>query len=176
MNDLYTQDKLARNDSDFGGSGVGAGHYTPQEEFREKLSEVKLPVILMVFAGVCFCILLFLTIQEVNLYSHGNKAEAHISAGGETATFTAPSGSSYPVSIGWANTSNSDGTITVYYMGDNYISAQPITAWCVYLIAYLFFGGIVGLLIFWMYKILHKTKHAEKAGIQADGYRSKFDE
>lgn len=176
MNNLYTQDKLARNNDDFGGSGVGSGHYTPQEEFKEKLEETKLPLILLAFSVLCLCILIYLSYSEYDLYHNGKSVEATVNSDGKTGTYYDESGISHVVDISWAGGKNNNGTVTIYYKNFDYVHAQPITAWWIYLIAYLFFWGIFVLIVFWIYKLLHKTKHSEKSGSIPAGYRSKFDE
>ncbi|MDO5401807.1 MAG: hypothetical protein Q4F11_00060 [Eubacteriales bacterium] len=176
MNDLYTQDKMARNNSDFGGSGVGSGHYTPRDEFKENLSEIKLPLILLAFAVLCFSLLVILTYTEIDLYRNGTAIEANVGSNGSVAYFRAPSGNTYTVNIRWANSRKQNGTVTVYYKNTDYMHAQPITAWWIYLIAYTFFGSLIVLIIFWIYKLFHKTNHSLQSGSVPYGYRSKFDE
>ena len=176
MNELYTQDRMERNNTDYDGSGIGSGHYTPHEEQKEKIGNVMLPFGLLLLAGLCFGILVFLTVRDVDYYMNETVVEGSVISSGKVAYFIGEDGKSHTILIDYLYTKNENGKINVYYKGTDYNNALTITPWWFYMIGYLFFGGAVGLIIFWIYRIMRRSKHSVNFIAESDGYRSKFDE
>lgn len=158
MNDIYTQDKMARNNSDYDGSGVGTGHYTEKEELRARWEDAKLPLVLLAFAMLIWAIILWLTVTELDLFINGEKEIVQIQSGEQYVIGETPDGNKFSIDV--SSVSNKAEQVTIYYKADDYYTAKimsPVTQWLMY---YGFAISITLGLLVWLKKTLYPKKHA----------------
>lgn len=157
-NDVYMQDKMARNNVDFEGSGIGAGRYDEKYDRAERRKAARLPFVLLVFISICLAMNVYMSASELYYYINGQTAVGVYTAKKDQATWTAPDGSKKYVSTVWA--SQEGDTITVYYFADQYGRAKVMSGWKTWTGFYGFFGALLALDIFWLYRIFHRTNHS----------------
>lgn len=157
-NDVYMQDKMSRNSMDFEGSGIGDGRFDEKSDRAERRKAARLPFVFLIFIVICLAMNVYMSACELYYYINGHTAVGQYTANKDQATWTAPDGSKKYVSTAWA--SQAGDTINVYYIGDQYGSAKVMSGWKTWGGFYGFFGGLLALDIFWLYRIFHRTKHS----------------
>lgn len=158
MNEVFTQDRMARNSVDFDGSGVGNGYYSAKEEQRLKWENLKLPIVLAGFCILFWVALISITLPEIDMVQNGIKVTAHRNNQENVALWKAPDGRTYNVDVSWSGTKSE--YIDVYYKDNNYNRAIAPMHWK-YWIGFYGFGVVITAgIAFWMKKILFKKKHA----------------
>lgn len=160
VNDVYRSDKASRNNDDFGGSGLGSGRYDETEDRKERIREIKLPIILSAFFVLCLAILIYLSISDLVYYTNGSTITGTANSNANYASFTAPDGHNYTVAAPWSGlTSNQE--VTIYYMNDQYTQAHIMTKASWWIAMYSFFIVVFAFMIMWIYRTLHRTRHAK---------------
>lgn len=159
MNDLYTRDRMERNNADYEGSGVGSGRYDPVEENKAKISDAKLPLVILLFMAVGLAGIIYMNINEVRHIVRGTGVEIEYnSSSSSSATWEAPDGNIYSYDCSWARVK--DGKVTMYYTGTDYRNGVVVSSLQSWFMFYGFFIIVIAAIIFWIYKIFHKKKHA----------------
>jgi len=162
MNDLYTRDRMERNAVDFEGSGIGSGRYDKRQERSRKLSEITLPVVILIIMLIVWAALIYSSYPDIYYRIAGKKAEGTVVPGyssNYTIRWTAPDGISRdfraPDGIRVV-----DGKVDVYYIDGDYdtgAAIMPIGYWTPYYLVMLIVT--VGLII-WIKRTLFVKKHA----------------
>lgn len=158
MNELYERNKREINMTDFQGGGIGSGHYDEAEEKRNAGVRHVCQSLLLVGLFICLLMTTFLVVKEANYYFNGTADTARCNSSGSYAAFDAPDGHSYSVESFWAFTKND--TVKVYYFGDQYYKAAVMTNYKIWVLFYVFFGGLTALVVRWLLKILRPKQHA----------------
>ena len=158
MNDLYTRDRMNRNNADVEGSGIGSGRYDSREEQKAKISDAKLPVVILFFMAIGLAGIIYMHVNELKHIINGTPVTLDYVSGQRSATWKAPDGNTYGYECDWARVK--DGKVTIYYLGTDYRNAVVVSSIQSWLMFYGFFVAVIGAIIFWIYKIFHKKKHA----------------
>ena len=159
MNEIFLKDRVARDSADFEGCGKGTTRILSEREIRrQKLEEVKLPLLILV--GMIGVLLLTLKLhsEELIFCWKGTAVTIPYTPGDSTARFDAPNGNRYIINVSKAGCKEEQ--ITLYYMGEDYQKAVVMTVWWLFPICYLISLGVGGAMVWNIYKILHNTKHA----------------
>lgn len=157
-NNLYVQDRMERNGSDFEGSGACDGRYDARYEKAERRKAARLPLLFLL--GILFCLALniYMSGEELYYYLNGNVAVAEYTDNKEYASWITPNGTKNFVSTAWA--AQKGDTVRVYYLGEDYSGARAMSGALVWAGFYGFFGLLLALDIYWLYRIFHKTHHS----------------
>ena len=161
LNELFIRDRVERNMVDFEGSGVGSGYYDEKEDKKFRMKEIRMPLCFLVVAIAYLSVIVYMSAYEYNLYKTGTKIEAEYSQKLGYATIRVDNKKVSEVSVDGLWGKPKGDTIDVYVKDGDYATAQVLTSPIQWAIFYGFFGGLVALIIFWIYKILHKTHHAK---------------
>lgn len=160
-NDLYIRDRMERNAQDYEGSGIGSGLYDIREERRHSLREIQLPLVLSVFFLVCLGAAVYGQVSEQILKATGYCVMADYNYKQESAYVVLPNGWAGTVDAQWAMLDKNDRQVPVYYYENAPQKAQVLTSVKFWSIAYAVLGGALSICIFWLYKQLHRSRHAK---------------
>lgn len=150
-NDLFVSDRQSRNAYDFEGSGVGNGRYDENVEWREKIRDSTLPIVLLIVTTiftVFFMKEIFRCVYIINHYTKG-VVEQGTWRGNE---FRTPDGVAHTVAP----------NMDVYYLEDNYDNYEEIPKTYILVLGIVVIVVIYILIIRSLYKIFHKTHHSEE--------------
>ena len=168
-NDVFWQDRVARDNSDYNGSGSNAGFYDERAERRQRFSAIKAYIL---FIAICL-LLIFITscvlAGDIRLKS-GNSVEVPYDRANSVAYVYDSNNKSYAVEIDALSQLNGD-TVVLYYTGDNIASARPVTVVWFYVVMYIAWIAILAFLIFAAWKTFHGSHHAV-----AHTVKSRFDD
>lgn len=150
-NSLFIADRENRNGYDFEGSGVGNGRYDESMEFREKVRNSTLPIVLLIVTSVFAVFFMRDVFHYVYVINHYTKAviEDDIYGGFE---FRTPNGVAHKVSP----------NMDVYYPEDNYEAYEEIPKNYIWGMGVIVIIVVYILIIRSLYKTFHKTHHSEK--------------
>ncbi|MBQ4282685.1 MAG: hypothetical protein IJB96_02020 [Lachnospira sp.] len=163
MNDLYTQDRMARNSSDYEGCGIGEGRYSAAAERAEKIKDMQLPIVLMLVAIVYMVALVFWTVDEAGKISGCDKYVVDAHKDKNSVTLELPDRTYKKVTIN--NSDIVNGKVTVYYNPETKKEYVPYHM-SVWVGTYAFGLLMIFLLLLWMKKILFKKKHAVERKVE----------
>ncbi|MCI6020620.1 MAG: hypothetical protein PUD90_03895 [Clostridia bacterium] len=168
-NDVFWQDRAARDNSDYNGSGIGGSFYDESAERRQRFSSIKAYII---FIAICL-FLIFITSYvlagDIRLKS-GNSVEVPYDRANSVAYVYDSNNKSYAVQIDALAQLNGD-TVVLYYTGDNIASARPVTVVWFYVVMYMAWIAILAFLVFAAWKKFHGSHHA----VEHTG-KSRFDD
>lgn len=162
MNDLYTRDRMERNQVDFEGCGIGSGRYDKREERSEKLKEIMLPIAILVFLLFAWAALIFESYPHIYYRVFGEKAEGVVVSDTPNTyqvSWVAPDG----VSRGFRTPRGIrviNGKTDVYYIKGDYETGSaifPIEYWAPF---YIIMAIVTLFMIVWIKRTLVTKKHA----------------
>lgn len=162
MNEVFMRDRMARDNADYEGSGVGSTKVLSEEEIRKnKFDDIKLPLLLL--AGMTLVLMLTIRLhsEELIVRFTGTAVTVPYKKGDTTARFTAPDGNLYVVDVSWAGCKKD--VITLYYTGENYRKAIAMTVWWLFPASYFVCLLIGGIMVRYIYKVYHNSGHATQS-------------
>ena len=168
-NDVFWQDRAARDNSDYNGSGSNAGFYDERVERRQRFSSIKAYIL---FIAICL-FLIFITscvlAGDIKL-RRGNSVEVPYDRINGVAYVYDSDNKIYTVGIDALSQLKGD-NVVLYYTGDNIASAKPVTVVWFYVVMYMAWIAILIFLIFAAWKKFHGSHHA----VEHTG-KSRFDD
>lgn len=168
-NDIFLNDRMARDAEDYDGSGGHTSAVSEQEERKLRFRAVRVYVIFILFTVILIGITTYQMAADLRMKHKANRIECVYTEGYYSAEGRDESGNTISFKFDeFAERSN--GIITMYYY-DNIRDARPMTSIWFYVIMYivwlLFLTGFAALL----WKRCHKSRHSvEYAG------KSRFDD
>lgn len=168
MNELYRRDKLARNDVDFEGCGVGDGHYSAYAERKEKFNDMKLPIIIVCVMLAYWYAVIYITVGEINLVKNSEKFVLELDYMDLSKTCTSADGEEFQAFP--KEEEREKGEMVFYYVkGEKIHRPESVITW----VTYYGFGIIVTVcLAIWIYKIMFPKKHAIQENKEKHSYKS----
>lgn len=162
MNEVFMRDRMARDNTDFDGSGVGnAQALSPEELRRHKFDEIKLPLLILAGMIGIFILTVWLHSGELAVRFRGTAVTVPYKQGDETVRFPAPDGNIYYINVSWAGCKEE--VITLYYTGENYRDAIAMTEWWLFAASYILSLIVGGLMVRHIYKVYHNSRHATQS-------------
>ncbi len=159
MNDVFLKDRAARDCADFEGCGKGSTRVLSEGEIRkQKLEEVKFPLLILMFMIGTFLLTLKLHSEELLFCWKATAVTIPYTPGDSTVRFDAPNGNRYVIDVSKAGCKKDQ--ITLYYRGEDYQGAEVMTVWWLFPVCYLVSLGVGGVLVRNIYKTLHSTRYA----------------
>lgn len=158
-NNMFVQDRLERNAEDFQGCGVGEGRYDAGKERAEKIREIMLPIVILLFMGIYWAVIIHITYVEVKHVLTSEKYVADAKEYEGTVSIKLPIGSGWQKKVVVDSALVHDGKVTVYYNAeDNTYYVPYAKGW--WILFYAFGAVITFIMLYWMKKIVFNKKHA----------------
>lgn len=159
MNEVFLKDRMARDNADYEGFGVGSARKLSKKEIRKlKFDEIRLPLLILGFMIGVFLLTLHLHLEELIVYFKGTAVTVPYNPGDDTTRFDAPNGNRYIINVSKAGCKKEE--ITLYYMEEDYQGAIVMTMWWLFPICYLLSIGVGGAMAWYIYKVFHNSGHA----------------
>lgn len=164
-NELFTRDRMERDNADFDGSGKGNGFYDENRDFRQRLFDAKLPLILTVIMICLFLLTVYLHVKDLMLYVNGNAVTVDLTDPqnyvGRDAVLADSKGVKHYIKL--TEKEAAKGQVTLYYYGDDVIHAQTKDAGLFYFFMYAVWGILAAVCAIWTYKVVHVTNYSQGA-------------
>lgn len=162
MNEVFMKDRMARDNADYEGSGVGSTKALSEEEIRKnKFDDIKLPLLLLLGMVLVFLLTLWLHSGELIVRFSGTAVTVPYRQGDSTVRFPAPDGRVYIIDVSWSRCKKD--VITLYYTGEDYRGAIAMTVWWLFAASYFVCLLVGGLMVWNIYKVYHNSGHATQS-------------
>lgn len=168
-NDLFIQDRMARDSVDYEGSGRGGNFFDEKEERRRKFISIRAYIVFICICMVLIGITTFLLAADIKLMTTAHSVVGEYQEGSLQAYVTDEKNMQHMIMFD-SLAARKNGRITLYYY-DDVSSAMAVTSIWFYVIMYITWGVFSAVLIMLAWRTWHKSHHAvERTG------KSRFDD